>query len=1329
MALVLPVAGAAVGGFFGGNTGAAAGWMIGSWMSTFFMDSDDDNKVFDPGAEEMPRINQALRGVTIPVTFGTNRVSSNIVWRNDFQAIRHESSQGGGGGKGGGSGMGAKGGGPESTQVTYEYKLDMLLHCIMSDEDVSLFGGWLGSERLNSETLLAIINNTTALGSFFRSDVDRPQNAALSFEEGFFHGASATDDDNADNWGHFETTEGQPFRFPYTSYIGFKQLNLGGSARMPQLTWEIGPGNVDLDFNSNHIDIWDGHSAVSPTGGTGPAAGIVKDANGVRYQIDFAAGNTMLRIRDVDNGVTTDTMTDTEFDAEATAIGLDPGTAYDFTARIFGNVIPGTDYVLCGGQDIGLASRSNYAFVLFEVGTDGLLNAVGGYQGRTNSLEGPNTGMPIIGIYGEGNNDDAILMMCGSQVSSDEEYFLWRLPTITEMLAVLLEDTASNNFQTRQSSLETAVTEIQANFGHHSSARTYLDRSFGFMLPVVSALGVFSTKLMFFIGKSDIEWHNDNPADSAGTQTIYDITGTHPNGGIFSVGVATSGTHGMTIDSAWSDEAANYIDRISGDSVLPFPDSGFLYDETTVQDVTDYDPNPQFQHIRSGAAAGATLLVFWKNVGRTSADRDPNDNSTRAKIFIWNPLTQKATLYADQIGAFADPSTDWGFGSSYNIDSISGYWDEATNELLIGAYIDDFAASDDLVVSKFGDFELGGGEDVLPPYIIRKILTSPVFGIGISDSQIDDTSYNLAIQYCDGEDIRVSVQYKREENVLRILYDLLALYNGFLIDSGGQIKFGLQTFTTSPVRTIDNDHLLITKEGQAPVSVSVSARQDGFNKVKVNYFDRDLEYRQNQIEISDEVDIDQNGVRAQEFPAKFVMKEALANKIAVRALWSNLYARNMYDFSLGAKDADLEPGDVVTLVDSFHPALQAGKQVRITQWSERDPLMFTVRAVDEVEYVSVSTLAVQSTSEQTYNTLFGPALPAADFTMYELPAEFQGATAKTYVGYRQQSNTKGARLYVSADGTSFAQVQEVQPYIISGIMAGPLVDRAPGYVEENIQVYLMPDTATTAFNANTPTYAQTFQLDDVSQTGRALGAGLFWINSEMLAYEDATLLAQNHYRLGKVFRGWGGTHIQAHGSGDSWHKHGGGIFTQDFNEDKIGTIIHYKVAPFNFSGVEFDIASVDARTYQIQGTFFRPQVQAPIRTFVQSPGSFLTIQSEDLGPAIRKKAVIAGGSDVVFEWPDQARKRGYGARGYGDGGYGRFESDTQSVNWRVEVLSNDLTTVVRCTTVDTMAYEYTHLVNSEDWNGWNGDFALKVTPFNEFGDALRSRTKILELFL
>jgi len=1350
MAFVAPLAGAALGGLLTGwaGWGLSVGWLVGSWL--FGPKAEYENQVFDPGAEEMPTFNQALRGSTIPIMFGTNRVSCQVVWQNNFTTIRHESKKGGGGGKGGGSGMGNKGGGPETTNVTYEYKWDLMFNLGMVGETNNLFGGWLATERLNDATLASILDNSGSYTSFFRSATDRPNNAELSFEEGFFHGGNNTADVLQDGWAHFESVTGGPYRFPSTVYIGFKQLNLGSSARVPQMSFEIGPGEISLTTDSEFYGTISNNTTITDDAGHGPNGDIIKGSDGTLYmrvgsvigEDDTGSWPLFQELMKLSDNSVSDYMTkERMFNDTSAWTTLVLGAYTDYNLGGCAGTIADKNLAIFAMSGQTAAVTLEWVFAIYSVDANGLYSYEGGFVTRTNNLAWPGK-IPTFQVYGLAEDDDPVIMISDVTISSYNSFGLWSLPSINTMKAKTLNEYAAttNPLGDRSSLFNGTITDMVGD-----DYQTYLPQygvngvlktNMGNVLPAIniSSLGlpIIESVIHWHLNSDVMRYTVDNyPSATGSSFFVYSLSADYPVGAILEFNLYKSASSGfVTLADSWTVVNCKYLDT-GGNIIAPFSGDDAFDRDGNLNVYWAYHPIWQIQKLTTGVAAGATLIGMWKysSVAQSLSNTNyqyfsPRLTYTKFMGFIWNPIAQTATRYFQQetdVGSYQFYTGGLTMGEY----QASGYFNETDSTI----YRTSFAGSlDDHKVAVIGSINIGGGEDVTPPYIIYQVLTSEIFGMNYTADDIDLPSYQLAVQYCEAQNIKISVQYRREESTLGIIDELLTVYGGFLTDSGGKIRFGLQEYTSSPIRTIDNDNLRIEKDGEAPVKITKGARQDTYNKVKVNYFDRDLEYRQNFIEIADEVDMDINGVRAQEYPAKFVMSEATANKIAVRALWGNLYARDIYEFMLGPKDADLEPGDVITLVDSFNQNLSAGKQVRIVEWQETQPLLFRVRAVDEIEYINNGSVdASSSTEAPDKNTLFGPAAPPAYTSMYELPKEFQGADAKLFVGYRQQNAAMGARLYLSADGVSYSQMDDIQPFIISGIMAEGLPNRDVGYVEENVEVYLMPDTRSSAFNPSTPTYCQTFALEDASENTRALGASAIWINSEMMAYEGVNLLAQNHYRFDRLYRGWGGTHIQAHNSGDTWWRQGGGVFLQTLNADKVGNLIYYKVQPYNFAGVGYNISSIEARTYQVQGTYWRPQNPGALRTYVQSPGSYVTIQSEDLN-FITKKQVVAGGSPVQIEWPDTSRDSGYGALGYDYLTYGGFAADTTSHQYRVQVYSSDGTTVVRCTTVSTLAFLYTVDANSTDFNGWAGSFQVKVTPYNTLGDSLRSRTKILELF-
>jgi hypothetical protein len=182
----------------------------------------------------MPMLNSALRGQAIPVTFGANRVSAQVVWTKNFNAVRQQSS-GKGGAKGGGSGGfgSAKGGG--SAGVGYLYYWDMMFNFGMVDVPSLVTKGWLGADKLDNLTLNAI---TAGGASGFLDPDPTGKSAHMTFTEAFFSPGYVTDDVRLENWSYFESQMGFRCAWPSTTYIGFEQLELGQTPSVPQLSIE-----------------------------------------------------------------------------------------------------------------------------------------------------------------------------------------------------------------------------------------------------------------------------------------------------------------------------------------------------------------------------------------------------------------------------------------------------------------------------------------------------------------------------------------------------------------------------------------------------------------------------------------------------------------------------------------------------------------------------------------------------------------------------------------------------------------------------------------------------------------------------------------------------------------------------------------------------------------------------------------------------------------------------------------------------------------------------------------------------------------------------------
>lgn len=815
-----------------------------------------------------------------------------------------------------------------------------------------------------------------------------------------------------------------------------------------------------------------------------------------------------------------------------------------------------------------------------------------------------------------------------------------------------------------------------------------------------------------YLTKGECEYYNANPSFAGDNSVIRTWAALYPDG----VVLAAKITYNASAPSIGSLVAINEKFLYNGSAIVPFADAALDINGAEIAgNGLTRSQEDWGQPTVSPDPSGASILIWTRTYG-TQASQGTTGTNERHKVLVWNPVSQMASVYAELTVPFADTISDLAGLSRYNsrVAWANTYYRSVDNKV----YIVNFYHSGQpigvnvFVCSTLGTLTITGGSDVTPPYIIRQILTNPIFGVN-SRLVVDEASYTLAVQFCEAAFVKVSTQYTREGAMLSSIDQLLALYGGYLAINGGTVKFGVQAFSDVAVRTIDNDHLVI--EGDTPpVKIEKPAPQDGFNKIRVNFLDRALDYRQNFVEVSDEVDMDFNGTRFKEFPATFVMSAGLAGQTAIRALWNNLYGRDIYNFTLGWKDCDLEAGDVITLIDSFHPELNAGTRARIVTWNERERGKFQVKAVKEIgDYMNATytTSAVTNNSDGRLSAY--PIEPCREFRMYELPREFQGADASVFVGYNQGSQVRGAELFLSADNVSYALASVVEPFIISGIFGSALAARDHGFVERNHTVYIMPSSG---FSTTTPTWAQTISLDDISELSRAAGLGVIIAGSEAIAVEGLNLVSQNTYRINKMYRGWGGTAPQAHSSGAYWHKHGTGIFRQTINADKIGTTFYYKVVPYNFAGNPYDVSSITANSYTVRGHYWVPQGPSALSVYVTTPS---TLPNTFAG---QYKAVTSGGCDVQVGWSDSARMEGHGFAGYGRLGYGHFTAD-ESHTWRVQVMSS--TAVVRSTVVTSGPFVYTLAQNSADFNGFAHDFAVRVTPRNSYGDAIWSETRTI----
>lgn len=1407
MAIAVPVIGWAIGGLaFTAEfsaLGASIGWLVGSWV----VGGMGEEATFDPGLQEMPLINNSLRGVTMPVIFGTVRCSANIIYRDGYTVDKNTYSQGGGSG----------GGGVETTE--YTYFLDFIFHFGMVYKPAKLKGAFIGPKAINNNSLSQII--TTSDGEGFTEPSNDPlfdhfswwdvegDTLKVEADEAYFYGGADADSTET-GWAYFNSqVGGSDIRWPSTVWLGFRQLNLGAQPSIPNLNAILSTNDTLLEFSSSPttptiVDQYSGGSNTDRYYGRSRKM----DKYGQSYWSDVAVSTGDLTVVDKNGNLVV-------YWDEATLISKAEAfcsTAYgDSTIVLNGktslygsscSVIGDGDYIvlMTSVYQGWSATETQVNIILLQANSAAEPSVVGfcRFNGRGLTSVGTanmyNHG--FFEIAGTWDNLDALIMGYSCDGISGNNMVCFFMPSVNQLLASSFTTWWSGNSyspataevpyvrwtfpaQSGPDAGSYTASQVSTNwftvnlvgYGRNSNGPC----AGGFCLPYLGStyrcaiyFGV-NSYLHEQLALGNIGASSNDLIEEYARNAEIDPQTTYPGFFLFlDVGTKTvssviayvpDGTNGDDVAFGNSFELLNRSQGLSLSTYRaglwqPWQEEGYdiTGDQTTDAGVDSYyDCAPSIMY-----RDGTDYYIGFTRSSHATIDVGVSGGNHKWKLagsvrfFQYKRNTGRFFNENTVGGVIADMQADWGIGDTVAVDfdeSCYLLWKEGTNDLYFIGHGNQARNS----VTGFGGVNYWGGlygslndqsNDITPPEIIKEILTNDFFGVGFTTAQLDLNTYTAAVAYCVTNEIYVSTQFRQTQSYLQFIELCLAIYGGYLTWSGSKIKFGYVDDNETPIRTIDNDHLLVELNAEGdmvdPVNISRGALQDTYNQVRVNYLDRNIAYRQNAVEVGDEVDQDINGIRLREFPPQFVMSEQTAGKLATRTLWSNLYSRQMYQFTLGPKDCDLEPGDIVTLVDSFSGLNQ---DVRIVAWQETDRMKFRVRAVDLIGYDVTADYSVNSAFAPGPTSPIGTASLPQDFVIYELPKEYESNNPRLYWSWLPGGRDMAAHMMASPDNTTYQRIGQktnVYPH------AGTLLQALPNDRSfiENVDVVLFPSSGYNT-SSSLPLAIENETLPTVQAAGRALGQGAFWVGSEMLAYEDAVLVGGNKYVLERVYRGWGGTHIHEHSSGDMFHLHNyGGVGYVDYTTDQIGTSFYYKARTFGFGGDYSNISSTDPKQYTIQGVFYRPQVLDNLYIYVGSgDGTYPEEIPLPRGP-VSNSLYFMGGSNIrnvgssqyqniTVTWEDGARDRGYGTGGYGlDGtggsGYGRFSQDVTSHSWRVTVTGSG-DTVVRSTVVTTPFFEYSKADNIADNGAWRGNVAIAVTPFNDYGDALRYAVRSLEL--
>jgi hypothetical protein len=314
------------------------------------------------------------------------------------------------------------------------------------------------------------------------------------------------------------------------------------------------------------------------------------------------------------------------------------------------------------------------------------------------------------------------------------------------------------------------------------------------------------------------------------------------------------------------------------------------------------------------------------------------------------------------------------------------------------------------------------------------------------------------------------------------------------------------------------------------------------------------QYQATPIEARDLYDAEINGLRlAPTMTAHEICDLSVAATVAQILLQRGLYIRNTFRFTVSWEFSLLDPMDVVSITD---PLLGlSAKTVRILEIEENDDGSFVVIAEDLTIGVSTPGPNIVSGSAPQTIDVTVTADPVDLSLVYEPPAAASNGVAQIWFGASGGSggvpdpNWGGCNVWVSIDGGStYTQIGVVARAAPMGSLTASYPSASGFDTTDTLSVNLAASggelASTTAANA------------------QAGAVNLSLIDSELVAFETATLTGANAYNLTNVQRGAFGTTPAAHSSGAQFAQLSN-ILQYNLPAAWVGVWLYFKFQSFN----------------------------------------------------------------------------------------------------------------------------------------------------------------------
>jgi hypothetical protein len=489
-----------------------------------------------------------------------------------------------------------------------------------------------------------------------------------------------------------------------------------------------------------------------------------------------------------------------------------------------------------------------------------------------------------------------------------------------------------------------------------------------------------------------------------------------------------------------------------------------------------------------------------------------------------------------------------------------------------------------------------------PADVLTSFITDPVFGVNSYGNASQIPLFGLYSgsasfsNYCVANGIFVSPALTRQLQASDFITKLCDIANSAPVWSQGVLKIipygdtavsgnGV-TYTPSATvqfRFTDDDYL---DDGtNDPVAVTRSNPADAYNQVQVGFLDRTHQYDPNVAQAQDQANIDLYGLRPMPLiQHDFITDAQVARNVAQAKLQRVLYTRNRYAFKVGWKYAQLEPMDLISLTDA---ALGLnGLVVRVIQVEEDSEEQLAIVAEDYlVNNATVQAVAPPAVGGATAMMNMDPG-PCNAPVIFDAPGILTNSGFELWMAVSGGRNWGGCQVWVSLDNATYQYVGSQNGgarygVMNSGILAGSDPDTTDVF---SVDLSVSGGTLSSGSTTDADSLSTLCLIDDT-----ALG------QPELIAYSNATLLAENQYEISTYFRrGVYNTTNGPHYAGPfvppiPFVRLDGSIFKYAYDPSWVGKTVYVKLVPFNLYGAgDYTLAMVNPVAYTIKGSISHP---------------------------------------------------------------------------------------------------------------------------------------------